>query len=119
MMKLGIVTHFDAAHSLPGYEGKCKNIHGHTYKVEVTVEGEIDEKTKFVIDYNDLKAIIEDLLNKLDHRYLNEILDYPSCEMIVTHIKEELSKELKSRGLSIELLSIKLWEGKNKWVMIE
>ena len=118
-MKLGIITHFDAAHSLPGYEGKCKNVHGHTYKVEVIVEGEIDEETKFVIDYIELKAILEEFLTKLDHRYLNEIIDYPTSEMIVTYIKEELLKELQSKELPIILRSIKLWEGKDKWVMIE
>jgi len=114
-MKLGIVTHFDAAHSLPKYEGKCRSIHGHTYTVEVIVEGEINSETNFVMDYMDIKKVVKEVLEGLDHKYLNEIIEYPSCEKIAGHIKNELLKKLKG----VELTSVKLWEGKNQWVMIE
>ncbi|HOV52500.1 MAG TPA: 6-carboxytetrahydropterin synthase, partial [Methanothrix sp.] len=53
-MKLGLVAEFDAAHSLPGYIGKCANLHGHTYQVEVVVEGEIGEDG-FVMDFYHMK----------------------------------------------------------------
>ena len=49
-MKLGVVTEFDAAHSLPGYQGKCAHMHGHTYQVEIVLEGEVGEDG-FVMDF--------------------------------------------------------------------
>jgi 6-pyruvoyltetrahydropterin/6-carboxytetrahydropterin synthase len=114
-MKLGIVTSFDAAHSLIGYAGKCKDLHGHTYTVEVIVEGEPDPETNFIIDYGDLKKIVNGVLDGLDHKYLNEIIDHPTSEMIAMHIRDEISKELKT----LRLISVKVWEGKDKWVMVE
>ena len=53
-MKLGLVTEFDAAHSLPGYQGKCANLHGHTYQVEIVVEGDVGDDG-FVMDFYQLK----------------------------------------------------------------
>ena len=50
-MKLGLIADFDAAHSLPGYQGKCANLHGHTYMVEVVIEGAIGENG-FVMDFS-------------------------------------------------------------------
>jgi len=118
-MKLGVVTHFDAAHSLPGYEGKCRNVHGHTYTLEVIVEGKVNPKTNFVLDYTELKKILGEVTDNLDHTYLNDLLGYPTCEKIVTYIKEEIIKKLSSKKPPIKLISVKLWEGKGKWVMIE
>ena len=118
-MKLGVVTHFDAAHSLPRYDGKCRNVHGHTYTVEVVVEGGVNPESNFIMDYMDLELILKGVLDRLDHRYLNDVLRYPTCEMIATYIKEELLKELSSKEPPIKLVSVKIWEGKGKWVMIE
>ena len=60
-MKLGMVTEFDAAHSLPGYQGKCANLHGHTYQVEIVVEGDVGEDG-FVMDFYQLKKILAEAL---------------------------------------------------------
>lgn len=114
-MKLGFISSFDAAHSLPAYEGKCKQTHGHTYKVEVVVEGDIDPRTHFVIDYFELRQQIEEVLSELDHTYLNDLIPYPSSEHIAQHIHKQLEKKLKD----VRLVSVKLWEGDNKWVMID
>jgi 6-pyruvoyltetrahydropterin/6-carboxytetrahydropterin synthase len=56
-MKLGMITEFDAAHSLPGYQGKCARLHGHTYQVEMVVEDDVGENG-FVIDFYQLKNIL-------------------------------------------------------------
>jgi 6-pyruvoyltetrahydropterin/6-carboxytetrahydropterin synthase len=116
-MKLGVQLQFDAAHSLPKYEGKCKNIHGHTYTAEVTVVGKVDSNTHFVLDYFILKKLLGEVLAKLDHRYLNEILDCPTSERIAQYIYGEMKEKLK--GHNVELISLKLWEGRDKWVKIE
>jgi 6-pyruvoyltetrahydropterin/6-carboxytetrahydropterin synthase len=115
-MKLGLVTEFDAAHSLPGYQGKCANLHGHTYQVEVVVEGDVGEDG-FVMDFYQLKRIIAVALQDLDHGYLNDILPNPTAETIAAWLADRLRMEME--GTAATLLSLKLWEGKNKWVMID
>jgi 6-pyruvoyltetrahydropterin/6-carboxytetrahydropterin synthase len=115
-MKLGIIAEFDAAHSLPGYQGKCANMHGHTYKVEMVITGPIGDDG-FVMDFYKLKEILGTAINDLDHRNLNDLLPNPTAENIAQWIFDRLKKELDAN--SIEIVSLKLWEGKNKWVMID
>ena len=115
-MKLGMIAEFDAAHSLPGYQGKCANLHGHTYKVEMVITGPVGDDG-FVMDFYMLKEILGAVLNELDHRNLNDLLSNPTAEKIAQWISDRLKKELD--GTSVEIVSLKLWEGKNKWVMID
>ncbi len=115
-MKLGLVTEFDAAHSLPGYIGKCAKMHGHTYQVEVVVEGEVGEDG-FVMDFFSMKKILSAALQDLDHCCLNDLLPNPTAEKIAQLICDRLNKELVATNT--RLVSLKLWEGKNKWVMID
>jgi 6-pyruvoyltetrahydropterin/6-carboxytetrahydropterin synthase len=115
-MKLGLLTEFDAAHSLPGYQGKCANLHGHTYQVEIVVEGQVGIDG-FVMDFYQLKRILASALQELDHNCLNEILKNPTAELIAAWISQRMNQELETSP--VKLISLKLWEGKNKWVMID
>jgi 6-pyruvoyltetrahydropterin/6-carboxytetrahydropterin synthase len=115
-MKLGLIAEFDAAHSLPGYQGKCANIHGHTYKVEVVIEGPVGENG-FVMDFFQLKKILGSALGDFDHRNLNDILKNPTAERIAEMACQRLRQDLQ--GTQVQLISLKLWEGRNKWVMID
>ncbi len=75
-MKIEVIKEFsfDAAHYLPGYDGKCQHIHGHTWLLQVGFAGEVNPKTGMVMDFADIKAIINTLIiDKLDHKYLNEV----------------------------------------------
>ena len=118
-MKLGVSTDFSAAHSLPRHPGKCKNLHGHTYKVEVVVEGEKKEDTECVADFSEVKALVEEVLELVDHKFLNEIISYSTSENIALFLREKLERKLKDSNLCVTLHSIKLWEGKDKWVLVE
>ena len=101
--------YFDAAHHLLGYKGKCERIHGHTYKLEIVVEGKVGTNG-MVMDFNELKKVVQDtILNKLDHENLNDRFDNPTAENIAEWIFDRLEHE-------IPLYSIKLWEGNGKWV---
>lgn len=78
--------HFDSAHRLTKYHGKCERMHGHSYKLQVTIEGEVQENG-LVLDFVVLKNIVKkEVLEKLDHQNLNEIIDNPSAERIVMWI---------------------------------
>src|SRR6056297_769949 len=98
---------FDAAHYLPEYNGLCKNMHGHTYKLEIGFQGIPDIKTGMIIDFNNIKTQLKWLKNKLDHTVLNNITDYnfpahmPTAENMVSWIRTILqNKSIKDVELS-------------------
>ena len=108
-MRLCREFYFDAAHHLPNYKGKCENLHGHTYKLEIVMEGDV-KKDGMVIDFVKLKTIVEaEVLEKLDHHELNSLVENPTAEHIVDWIAGRLQGKLP-------VVSIKLWEGQRKWV---
>ncbi|PNX49224.1 MAG: 6-carboxytetrahydropterin synthase QueD [Thermoplasmata archaeon M11B2D] len=110
-MRLCREFYFDAAHYIPKYKGKCENLHGHTYKLEVVIEGGIQEDG-MVVDFVQMKEIVETaVIEKLDHQSLNERFDNPTAE----HILEWISTQLKGK---LPLFSLRLWEGQGKWVEI-
>lgn len=108
-MRLCREFHFDAAHFLPNYKGKCENLHGHTYKLEIVIEGDV-KKDGMIIDFVKMKTIVEaEVIEKLDHQQLNDLFESPTAEHIINWIAEQLEGKLP-------LYSIKLWEGHGKWV---
>lgn len=99
------VFHFEASHFLPLHDKACKFLHGHSYKLEITVRRRIDKETGMVIDYSKLKDIVDrNVINVLDHSYLNELIPVSTTENICLWIWSALSKELKG------LFNIKIWE---------
>ena len=105
-MRLGITEYIDCAHFLPGH-AKCGRLHGHTYKVEVVIEGE--KEKGMVIDFADLKGQVRKVLGEYDHQALNDYLDYPSveniCELLGARLRERLGFPFR----------IRVWEGEGKW----
>ena len=89
---------FEAAHWLPTFpEGhKCRRLHGHSFRVDVVVEGDADPDEGYLIDYGDIKRVIEPLRERLDHYCLNDIegLENPTSEMIAVWLWERLKPEL-------------------------
>ena len=98
-MELRKTFQFEAAHYLPNLpkEHKCNRLHGHSFKVEIVVEGECDPKLGWVIDYSDITKAFNPLWEQLDHHYLNEIegLENPTSENLAlwiwAHLKPNLS----------------------------
>ena len=95
---------FDAAHNLTMYHGKCEKLHGHTYKLQVTVAGEKQEED-MVIDFLKMKEIVRDeVLSVLDHSYINDVLSQPTAENIAEWIFNKLAGKI--RGNSFELYEV-------------
>jgi 6-pyruvoyltetrahydropterin/6-carboxytetrahydropterin synthase len=109
-MKLGIIDYIDSAHYLPGH-GKCGKVHGHTYKVEIVIEGDKKE-SGMVMDFYDIKKIVKEVMAEYDHVMLNDILEYPSVENLCEHVHARLSARLRFP------VSLKIWEGQGKWCEI-
>ena len=95
---------FDSAHFLKDYHGKCERMHGHTYRMRVTIEGPIQDNG-LVMDYVEIKRIVnEKVVDKLDHNNINDILEYSSSENICIWAWEQLKSDLP------QLVEIRLWE---------
>lgn len=99
---------FDSAHFLPWHEGKCKNLHGHTYKMQVGVKGQLNPNG-IVIDFGDLKNIVNSMVvDKLDHKYLNDIYSNPTAEVMALETFGNIKPLLKKIG--VDLAFVRLWE---------
>jgi 6-pyruvoyltetrahydropterin/6-carboxytetrahydropterin synthase len=87
---------FDAAHHLPDYNGRCRNVHGHTWTLRVSMKGVIDPSTGMVCDFARIKEKIEESIIKtglcLDHRDLNELIDNPTCENLIYRLAVQLHR---------------------------
>ncbi|TYP73746.1 6-carboxytetrahydropterin synthase QueD [Paenibacillus methanolicus] len=105
---------FDSAHHLHLYEGKCKSMHGHTYKLQIVMSGKTDYRG-LTIDFSDIKRIAKErVIDKLDHRYLNDVLPpmNTTAENMVVWIYEQIAKALAEEGYApnVRLEEAKLWE---------
>lgn len=107
------IFQFEACHHLPNYDGKCRNPHGHSYKLEVTVFGDMnktegDPKEGMLIDFGVLKTIVnEKVVDKYDHQDLNKFFKVPTAELMVESIAFDIIAALP---LGVYLKSCKLWE---------
>lgn len=112
MYELKIITQFAAAHQLRDFGGQCEQLHGHNWKIEVYITGREPAADGMLVDFRILKDAAQKVLDKLDHRYLNELEAFrdinPSSENIARHIFECLSKELNSQNAKVA--KVVAWE---------
>ncbi|MFQ5668984.1 MAG: 6-carboxytetrahydropterin synthase QueD [Acidobacteriota bacterium] len=95
---------FEAAHLLPHHQGVCSRLHGHSYGLRVSVETDIDPATGMGCDFAELDgAVREQVLGRLDHRNLNDLLDNPTAEAICQWMWEQLAPAVPGRLVEIEL----------------
>jgi 6-pyruvoyltetrahydropterin/6-carboxytetrahydropterin synthase len=114
MYEVSVDETFAAAHNLRGYKGKCENLHGHNYKVRVTLAGQELDSVGLLYDFVHLKQVIQSVIRSLDHKYLNEMKPFdvlnPSAENIARHIFEEASKQMHPTPNGAGIASITVWE---------
>ena len=86
---------FEAAHFIYNHPGKCRNLHGHSYKLFVSVEGTPDPETGMIIDFYDLSVVVnEKVIHRLDHHFLNDLIPLSTAENISVWIWEQLAPHL-------------------------
>jgi 6-pyruvoyltetrahydropterin/6-carboxytetrahydropterin synthase len=114
MFEVYVDEQFAAAHNLRNYKGKCENLHGHNYKVRVTLAGPRLDEVGLLYDFVHLKQVIQGVIRTLDHKYLNELKPFdvlnPSAENIAKHIYDESSKQMQKNANGAEISSITVWE---------
>ena len=94
-MRVKVAFDFEAAYRLPQHPGKCKELHGHSYHLVVTVERPVAAETGMAIDFADLKQVVRrDVVDRLDHTYVNDLIDNPTAEVMAVWIWNALSAPL-------------------------
>lgn len=113
MFELKISSGFSSAHALRGYNGKCENIHGHNWQVELIVSSEKLNDTGLAIDFKILKKYLNEIMEALDHKFINEIEFFkeanPSAENIAMYIYEEFEKKIeliKCRNIIVKKVNV-------------
>ncbi|VAW55798.1 6-carboxy-5,6,7,8-tetrahydropterin synthase [hydrothermal vent metagenome] len=109
---LKIVTDFASAHTLRDYPGACSRMHGHNWKVELELESSQLDAIGMAVDFKAMKKATNDVCDRLDHRYLNEIAPFteinPTAENMAAWIFHEVGKKLNTDTLHVS--SLTLWE---------
>ena len=113
MFEVTVEQTFAAGHALRNYKGKCENVHGHNFKVQVVVEGEKLDETGLLVDFLDVKVAMHSIVERLDHVFLNDIPPFdvknPSAENIAEYFYSEMEKSLTA-GLPVRIREVKVWE---------
>jgi 6-pyruvoyltetrahydropterin/6-carboxytetrahydropterin synthase len=113
MFEVCVEHTFAAAHALRNYHGKCENLHGHNYRVQVKVTGPELDTTGMLVDFVELKRLLRGVAERLDHQNLNEISPFdqvnPSAENIAKYLFEEINGRLKTEHAAV-LNEVKVWE---------
>jgi len=113
-MRLKVDFHFSSAHALPFYEGVCKRMHGHNYRLQVTVEGKPNPNDGMIRDFEDIKKRVWDAaLVQCDHHCLNDLIENPTAENMGAWFWEKLKPTVEG------LQSITLWENPDYCVTVE
>ena len=112
MYQLTVKGDFAASHSLRDYEGKCKNLHGHTWKVDIVFSGKDLNSTGMLVDFKEIKSSLKAILEKLDHQHLNDLEPFgkinPTSENIAKFIFDKLFQE---NICAVEKVTV--WESEN------
>ncbi len=113
--RLHITQSFCAAHQLRNYKGKCENLHGHNFDVEIVVQGtQLDPEIEYLIDFGVLKKMAREIIAPLDHSNLNTLASFekhnPSSELLARHIYKELQARLSQTAPHVTLLEVSVSE---------
>lgn len=111
MYELTVKGHFDAAHALRGYEGECRELHGHTWDVEVTVRGEQLDEVGIVYDFKRLKDDLGAVLEDYDHAYLNDVAPFDEMNATAENLARVVFERLQ-RGIGdgVRVVEVAVWE---------
>jgi 6-pyruvoyltetrahydropterin/6-carboxytetrahydropterin synthase len=113
MFEVSVEQTFAAGHALRNYHGKCENVHGHNYKVRITVAGEQLDEAGLLVDFLEIKRAMSTAIDYLDHRFINDLPPFdeinPSAENIAKFFYDRVSEGITgAKGVAIS--EVKIWE---------
>jgi 6-pyruvoyltetrahydropterin/6-carboxytetrahydropterin synthase len=113
MFEVSVEQTFAAGHALRNYKGKCENVHGHNYRVRITVQGDQLDSTGLLVDFLDVKHLIGGVVDYLDHQFMNDLPPFdqlnPSAENIAKYFYDRVSGGLKN-GVPVRVSEVQIWE---------
>jgi 6-pyruvoyltetrahydropterin/6-carboxytetrahydropterin synthase len=115
MFEVSVEDTFAAGHALRGYRGKCENLHGHNYKVSVTLAGETLDHIGLLYDFKDVKAVLNEVIDRFDHQYLNDVEPFremnPSAENMAKHFYLEIRAKMQKATIGrVPVKNVNIWE---------
>ena len=117
MYEITIRKRFAAAHRLVGYGGRCEALHGHNFRVEVGAQGAELDDVGLLLDFKVLKRIVAEVLDRLDHSFLNDheyfTKNNPSSELIARYLHDEVSRQLPTPGVIVSF--VRVWESEDAY----
>jgi 6-pyruvoyltetrahydropterin/6-carboxytetrahydropterin synthase len=113
MFEVSVEQTFAAGHALRNYKGKCENVHGHNYRVRITVQGDQLDSTGLLVDFLDVKGLIGGVVDYLDHQFINDLPPFdelnPSAENLAKYFYDRVSGGLKNE-VPVRVSEVKVWE---------
>jgi 6-pyruvoyltetrahydropterin/6-carboxytetrahydropterin synthase len=114
MFQVTVDETFSSGHALRGYKGKCENVHGHNYKVRVTLEGPQLDSAGLLYDFTHLKRVIREIVGGVDHKFLNDMAPFdvinPSAENLAKYFYDETTRQMNAMPEGARVTSITIWE---------
>lgn len=110
---------FDAAHRLPNYKGKCANLHGHHWIIDVGLAGEVDKFTGMVVDFSWISKAMDPLIECFDHHCLNDTITNPTAENITRYVYDYLRDNwIQSPQEPVQLEFVRVWESEDSYAEV-
>ena len=113
MYEVTVEDTFAAGHALRGYKGKCENVHGHNYRVQVSLEGPELDAAGLLVDFVELKRLIREVVSFFDHQFINDLAPFteinPSAENMAKFFYDRIAGGL-TPGSPLRVRKVKLWE---------
>ncbi|MGD0360312.1 MAG: 6-carboxytetrahydropterin synthase QueD [Bryobacteraceae bacterium] len=113
MFEVSVEDTFAAGHALRNYKGKCENVHGHNYRVQVTFSGPELDSTGLLVDFVVVKKLMQTVVDRLDHQYLNDLAPFdvlnPSAENMAKYFYDQICGGL-GQTTPVKLGQVRIWE---------
>ena len=115
MFEVSVEETFAAGHALRGYRGKCENVHGHNYRVQLTLEGPELDAIGLLVDFVEVKRLIHGVVDRLDHRFINDLPPFdlvnPSAENLAKYFYDEATQTLdRATGGRVRVKNVTIFE---------
>jgi 6-pyruvoyltetrahydropterin/6-carboxytetrahydropterin synthase len=114
MFRVSVEETFSSGHALRGYKGKCENVHGHNYRVQVSIEGSQLDGIGLLVDFTQVKQALRGIIATLDHQFLNDLEPFksvnPSAENMAKYFYEQMVAKLTALPAGARLTEAVIWE---------
>ncbi len=112
MYEVSVEQSFASAHALRNYRGGCENVHGHNFRVQISVQGEHLDETGLLVDFLEVQNLMGEVIGRLDHQFLNEVSPFdeinPSAENIAKYFYDRISSGLTNGA--VRVAEVRIWE---------